>query len=134
MDYVSGESAGERLKRKGTLPEVEAVEICLGAAEGLASAHEAGIVQRDVKPDNILVDKKGNVVVADLGLAKAHGGQGDSSLSIGISVSHQVIGTPYFMSPEQTRSAKDVGPQADVWSLGVTLYQLTSGSLPWGGF
>lgn len=137
MDYIDGESAGDRLKRKvagGTprLTEQEAIEICLGAADGLSAAHEAGIVHRDVKPDNILVDKKGGVVVADLGLAKAFGGDDISSgLSMGLSMANAAMGTPYYMAPEQTRNAKDVGPSADVWSLGVTLYQLASGALPW---
>ncbi|MHC4250347.1 MAG: bifunctional serine/threonine-protein kinase/formylglycine-generating enzyme family protein [Planctomycetota bacterium] len=131
MDYVDGESARGRLKRKGGLSEQEAVEICLGAADGLAAAHEKGIVHRDVKPDNILIDKKGQVVIADLGLAKGFGAGPDSGLSMGLSITSNVMGTLYYMSPEQTRSAKDVGPQADVWSLGVTLYHLACGKLPW---
>ncbi len=132
MDYIDGESAGDRLKRKGRLDEQEAVEIALGAAEGLAAAHRTGIVHRDVKPDNILIDKQGDVVVADLGLAKAYGaGESDSAMSMGLSLTQQAMGTPYYMAPEQTMSAKDVGPAADVWSLGVTLYQLATDSLPW---
>ena len=132
MDYVDGESAADRLRRKRRLSEQEAVEICLGAAEGLAEAHAQGIVHRDVKPDNILIDRKGAVVVADLGLAKAYStGEESPALSMGISLTQQAMGTPYYMSPEQTRSAKDVGPAADVWSLGVTLYQLVSGEPPW---
>ena len=132
MDYIDGESAGDRLKRKGKLDEQEAVEIALGAAEGLAAAHRTGIVHRDVKPDNILIDKQGDVVVADLGLAKAYGaGESDSAMSMGLSLTQQAMGTPYYMAPEQTMSAKDVGPAADVWSLGVTLYQLATDSLPW---
>ncbi|HET6494179.1 MAG TPA: SUMF1/EgtB/PvdO family nonheme iron enzyme [Thermoleophilia bacterium] len=134
MDFVDGESAGDRLKRKGKLGEAEAVEICLGAAEGLAEAHREGIVHRDIKPDNILIDKRGRVVVADLGLAKAYSsgtGEGTSAMSMGLSMSQQAMGTPYYMSPEQTMSAKDAGPAADVWSLGVTLYQLATGKLPY---
>ena len=131
MDCVDGESTEERLIRKGPLSEWEAVAICLGAAEGLAAAHRRGIVHRDVKPENILVEHCGNVVVVDLGLAKAFGpDQDDSALAMNISVTRQAIGTPFYMSPEQTRSAKDVGPPSDVWSLGVTLYQLMTGDLP----
>jgi serine/threonine protein kinase len=131
MDYIDGESAGDRLKRKRTLTEIEAVEICLRAAEGLHEAHRKGIVHRDIKPDNILIDREGGVVVADLGLAKAFdAGDRDGSRSLGLSMSQQVMGTPFYMSPEQTRSAKDVGPPADVWSLGVTLYHLLTGTLP----
>ncbi|MHC5055863.1 MAG: serine/threonine-protein kinase [Planctomycetota bacterium] len=131
MDCVDGESTEDRLVRKGPLTEWEAVAISLGAAEGLAAAHRRGIVHRDVKPENILVEHGGNVVVVDLGLAKAFGAdREDSALAMNISVTRQAIGTPFYMSPEQTRSAKDIGPPTDVWSLGVTLYQLTTGDLP----
>ncbi|MHC4248159.1 MAG: protein kinase domain-containing protein [Planctomycetota bacterium] len=131
MDVVDGESAEYRLVRKGPLAEWEAVAISCGAAEGLAAAHRRGIVHRDVKPENILVEHGGNVVVVDLGLAKAFGpDREDSALAMDVSVSWQAIGTPFYMSPEQTRSARDIGPPTDVWSLGVTLYQLTTGDLP----
>jgi hypothetical protein len=132
MQFVDGESAGERVNRKGRLPELEAVQICLGAARGLAEAHRKGIVHRDVKPDNIMVDTDGHVRVADLGLAKAvsSGGEGERSM---LTATHAAMGTPHFMSPEQFTSARDVGPAADVWSLGVTLYQLLANDLPWAG-
>jgi hypothetical protein len=130
MQLVDGESAGDRLKRTGKISERQAVEIVLGAAEGLAEAHKKGIVHRDVKPDNILLDKEGRVRVADLGLAKAFSGdQTDESAML--TMTQQAIGTPYYMSPEQFTSARSVGPPADVWSLGVTLYQLLTGRLPW---
>ncbi len=131
MDYVDGESAAGRLKRRGRLSEEEAVEIALGAAEGLAAAHEQGIVHRDVKPDNILIDKAGDVVVADLGLAKAYAAEGQAGESPKVTETQTAVGTPHYMSPEQIVASKDVGPQSDVWSLGVTLYQLVTGQVPW---
>ncbi|MHC4505648.1 MAG: serine/threonine-protein kinase, partial [Planctomycetota bacterium] len=130
MQLVDGESAGDRLKRTGRIGERGAVEIILGAAEGLAEAHKKGIVHRDVKPDNILLDKEGRVRVADLGLAKAFSAEETNEPSM-ITMTQQAIGTPYYMSPEQFASARSVGPAADVWSLGVTLYQLLTGRLPW---
>ena len=130
MQLVDGESAGDRLKRTGRIGEREAVEIILGAAEGLAEAHKKGIVHRDVKPDNILLDKEGRVRVADLGLAKAFSGEETGEPSM-LTMTQQAMGTPYYMSPEQFTSARSVGPPADVWSLGVTLYQLLTGRLPW---
>jgi WD40 repeat protein len=137
MDYVDGESAGDRLRRKavvsgGGLSEAEAVAICLGAADGLAAAHRKGIVHRDVKPENLLIDVEGHVVVGDLGLAKAFvKGDGELALTMGLTMGAQAMGTPHYMSPEQTRSPRDVDPRTDVWSLGVTLYRLLTGSMPW---
>ena len=131
MDYVDGESAADRIKRKGRLPEVEAVEIALRAAEGLGAAHKRGIVHRDVKPDNVMIDKEGNVRVADLGLAKAYSGEAETGEPSMLTQTQAAMGTPYYMPPEQFVSARDVGPPADVWSLGVTLYQLLTGELPW---
>ncbi len=131
MQFVDGESAGDRLKRKGKLSEEEAVEIALGAAEGLAEAHRRGIVHRDVKPDNIMIDKEGRVRMADLGLAKAISGETDTGGPSMLTQTQTAMGTPHYMSPEQFVSARDVGPRADVWSLGVTLYQLLTGALPW---
>jgi len=131
MDYVDGESAAARLKRKGRLPEAEAVEICLGAAEGLAEAHRKGIVHRDVKPDNIMIDKEGRVRVTDLGLAKARSVDEEASGPSLVTGTQVAMGTPHYMSPEQFLSARTVGPAADVWSLGVTLFQLLAGQTPW---
>ena len=131
MQFVDGESAGDRLKRKGKLSEEEAVEIALGAAEGLAEAHRRSIVHRDVKPDNVMIDKEGRVRMADLGLAKAISGETDTGGPSMLTQTQTAMGTPHYMPPEQFVSARDVGPRADVWSLGVTLYQLLTGALPW---
>jgi serine/threonine protein kinase/formylglycine-generating enzyme required for sulfatase activity len=131
MDYVDGESAGDRIKRKGRLGEEEALGICLGAAEGLAEAHRKRVVHRDIKPDNIMISKEGRVKVTDLGLAKAHSDDDDPNVPSSFTQTQSGMGTPYYMPPEQFRSARDVGPQADVWSLGVTLYQLLADELPW---
>ena len=134
MDFVDGESAAERLKRTGKLTEPEAGEICLGAAAGLAEAHRDGIVHRDVKPDNIMIDRKGRVRVTDLGLAKAYsdeaGGTGGAGPDM-LTQTQAAIGTPCYMSPEQFASSRTVGPPADVWSLGVTLFHLLAGRPPW---
>jgi serine/threonine protein kinase len=132
MDFVEGESAADHLECRGRFTERQAVETCLGAAEGLAAAHNRGIVHRDVKPDNIMIGKDGTVRVADLGLAKAYGdGEGKVLASRRVSKSQQAMGTPLYMSPEQFTSARNVGTQADVWSLGVTLFHLLAGEPPW---
>jgi eukaryotic-like serine/threonine-protein kinase len=129
MDFIEGESASARLKRKGPLPEPEAVSIVLAAAAGLAEAHRKGFVHRDVKPDNILIDREGRVCLADLGLARAF----DSETALGPSVTGEqmILGSPAYMPPEQFQDARKVGPPGDVWTLGITLYHLLSGRLPW---
>jgi len=136
MDYVEGETAASPLKRpsgasggQGLEPEL-AVSICLGAARGLGAAHGKGIVHRDVKPDNILIGTDGSVVVADLGLAKAFADENTTD-GTDLTQTQTVMGTPCYMAPEQFDGARDVGPSADVWSLGATLYHLLAGKPPW---
>ena len=120
MQFIQGEDARKRVKRKGTLAIEEAVQIALGAARGLAAAHEAGMVHRDVKPENILISAEGEVKVADMGLAK-------SDESLGLTMTGATMGTPLYMPPEQFGKFKDVDPSADVYSLGATLYYLLTG-------
>lgn len=107
--------------------EVALAELLAPAARALATAHEVGLVHRDVKPSNILIRKDGGAVVADFGLAK---GDGDPSLSL----SGEPLGTPYYMSPEQAAMAEArVDRRTDVYSFGVVLYEGLSGSRPFGG-
>ena len=114
MEFVRGETARQRVQRKGALAESEATRIVLGAARGLAAAHARGVVHRDIKPDNIMVSAEGRVKVADLGIAKVAGNAETPSLT-GTGL---VMGTPQYMSPEQARDTSKVGPASDVWSLG----------------
>ncbi|MGE0707881.1 MAG: SUMF1/EgtB/PvdO family nonheme iron enzyme [Planctomycetota bacterium] len=98
--------------------------LVLEAARALAHAHEAGVVHRDVKPGNLLVDAAGRVRVTDFGLAAVEGGER-------LTQTGALVGTPYYMSPEQLRGQRDrVGPPSDVWSLGVVLYELLTNELP----
>jgi len=130
MEFVDGETADERLKRIGKLNEYQAFEIIKEAAEGLAEAHAKGIVHRDIKPDNIMISREGKVKVMDLGLAKAFDNRQNQMMEK--TVVGMIMGTPFFMSPEQTFSS-DIGPKSDVWSLGVTLFNLLSNQLPFQG-
>ena len=138
MEYVNGPPAGawlRELRDKGrTLAETEALEICIGAAAGLAAAHAAGIVHRDVKPDNILLPNGKNGLpnystakLTDLGLA--HWEQGDAALTR----PGMVFGTPGFLAPEQSVDAGKAGKPADVFGLGATLYYLLAGRAPFSG-
>ena len=130
MEFVDGETADERLKRIGKLTEYQTFEIIKEAADGVAEAHARGIVHRDIKSDNIMISQGGNVKVMDLGLAKAFDNRQNQKMEK--TVVGMILGTPFFMSPEQTYSS-DVGPKSDVWSLGVTLFNLLSNNLPFGG-
>ncbi|MGE3166368.1 MAG: SUMF1/EgtB/PvdO family nonheme iron enzyme [Planctomycetota bacterium] len=128
MEYVEGETAAERVARKGPLSQTEAARVLLGAAHGLAAAHRSGVVHRDVKPDNILISQKGAVKVADLGLAKAIEGNGD-----GVTMTQVMMGTPNYMPPEQWEDVKTVGAPGDVYALGATAYYLLTGQNPISG-
>lgn len=131
MELVCGETARDRVARKGPLAEAEAVEIILGATRGLDAAHRRGIVHRDIKPENILVDATGFVKLADLGIAKMLGQteqEGPSLTAPGI-----VMGTPSYMPPEQFLDAGSVSPAGDVYSMGATLYFLLTATPPFKG-
>ncbi len=139
MEYVEGETAGTCLKRarnegRAGLDEEVALEIVKAATRGLADAHAAGIVHRDVKPENILVPRHGGRLdhartkLLDLGLARPAG----SASSLG-TIANMALGTPGYMAPEQVRDARSVGRPADVFSMGATLYALLAGRPPFDG-
>lgn len=126
MEYVAGESLGERLDRVGQMPEDVALYIILQVAHGLHRAHAQGLIHRDVKPDNILLTTDNQAKLADLGLAKDLDGSAD------LTRTGRGLGTPNFMAPEQFRNAKSASVRCDVYSLGATLYQMVTGQLPFG--
>jgi serine/threonine protein kinase len=124
MEYVHGESLGQRLERAGRLSEEEAVRIIVEAAQGLERAHQQGLIHRDVKPDNIMLTCKGQVKLADLGLVK------DMDGDLNLTRTGRGLGTPHFMAPEQFRNAKHADIRCDVYSLGATLYMMVTGQMP----
>ena len=127
MPYVEGESLSARLKREGELPAPEALRLAREVAEALAYAHKRGIVHRDIKPANILLSE-GHALVADFGIARAVGAEGEAITKTGLAV-----GTPQYMSPEQATGAKDVDGRTDVYALGAVLYEMLSGEPPFTG-
>jgi eukaryotic-like serine/threonine-protein kinase len=124
MEFVEGESLGARLEREQRLPEAEAKRIIAQVANGLQRAHKKGMVHRDVKPDNILLNSDGQAKLADLGLVKGL----DSDLNL--TRTGRGLGTPHFMAPEQFKKAKDADARCDIYSLAATLYMMVTGELP----
>jgi serine/threonine protein kinase len=124
MEFVDGMSLGERIEQQGRLQEAEAVRLITQIAEALQYAHGEGIIHRDIKPDNILLDKHGQAMLTDLGLVK----QVDDDMNL--TRPGQGLGTPNFMAPEQFSSAKTIDRRCDVYGLGATLYQAITGQLP----
>jgi serine/threonine protein kinase len=124
MEYVEGESLGQRLAREGRMPESEAIRIVAQVAQGLHRAHRQGLIHRDVKPDNILLTPDGQVKLADLGLVK------EVETDLNLTRTGRGLGTPHFMAPEQFRNAKNADARYDIYSLGATLYMMVTGELP----
>jgi hypothetical protein len=126
MEYVDGESLGQRLDRVGRISEHEAIRIIAQIAQGLHKAHKQNMVHRDVKPDNILINSEGVAKLADLGLVKAK----DIESDLNLTRTGRGLGTPHFMAPEQFRDAKSADARCDIYSLGATMYMAVTGELP----
>ncbi|QDT63714.1 serine/threonine protein kinase [Calycomorphotria hydatis] len=124
IEYVDGQSMQDWMDEKRKLSIGDAVLVTMVTAEALKHAHELNMIHRDIKPDNILVTKKGIIKVADFGLAKAM----DEDVSM--TASGTGLGTPLYMPPEQARNAKHVDQRTDIYALGCTLYYMLTGELP----
>ena len=122
MEFVDGETFHAMLKARGPIPAAEAVPLFRQALAGIGHAHRLGIVHRDIKPTNIMLNRDGIVKVMDFGLAKVAGGHGMTRSGVR-------LGTAYYMSPEQVL-VKPVDARSDIYSLGVTLYEMLTGQVP----
>ena len=127
MRYMSGGSLAEKLK-KGPIPLRECLEMYLRLAPALDTAHSRGVTHRDVKPDNLLFDKYDNVFLSDFGLARLRETIGFANISDG-----SIMGTPAYMSPEQIQGDREIDGRSDIYSMGVVLYHMLCGSVPFNG-
>ncbi|MBN2309697.1 MAG: serine/threonine-protein kinase [Candidatus Hydrogenedentes bacterium] len=123
MEYVKGYTLARWLDQAGRLPWLQALRVVSQIAAALSCAHGRGVIHRDIKPGNVLIDEEGRVRVADFGLAKLQ--SADSQLT----TDGLLLGTPHYMSPEQC-GVGEIGPASDMFSLGVVLYEMLSGSRP----
>jgi eukaryotic-like serine/threonine-protein kinase len=125
MEYVPGEDLKNMIRMTGTLGV--GTVLCIGKqiCDGLAEAHSSGVVHRDLKPQNIMIDKGGNAKIMDFGIARSLKGQRLTRAGV-------IIGTPEYMSPEQVEG-KEADQRADIYSLGVILYEMVTGRVPFEG-
>ena len=123
MEYLPGGTLKDRILQRGALPPETAVAVALQIAEALQAAHRSGVVHRDIKPHNVLVTASGDVKVGDFGIARA-------ASSSTMTKTGSILGTAHYISPEQAMG-EPVGPQSDLYSLGVVLYEMLTGVLPY---
>jgi tetratricopeptide (TPR) repeat protein len=123
MEYIPGDSLKERIEKRGKIPTEQAVPMAKQVLGALQEAHEQGVVHRDLKPQNIMIDQEGTLHIMDFGIAR-------SAQDTGMTATGTVMGTPDYMSPEQVKGEK-VDAQADLFSFGVMLYEMLTGALPY---
>jgi serine/threonine protein kinase/tetratricopeptide (TPR) repeat protein len=125
MEFVPGEDLKKFIRKSGQLGAGRAVSIGKQICEGLAEAHHLGVVHRDLKPQNIMVDEDGNARIMDFGIARSVSGKSITGAGV-------MIGTPEYMSPEQVEG-RDIDQRSDIYSLGVILYEMVTGRVPFEG-
>nr|NIN92522.1 tetratricopeptide repeat protein [bacterium] len=125
MEYVPGEDLKGSIRRMGPLTAGKTLFIAKQVCEGLAEAHRLGVIHRDLKPQNIMIDKDGNARIMDFGIARSVTGKGITGAGV-------MVGTPEYMSPEQVE-VKEVDQRSDIYSLGVILYEMVTGRVPFEG-
>jgi serine/threonine protein kinase len=126
MEYVEGQSLGERIEKMGRLSEPAAVAIVTQVGQALHFVHQHGMIHRDVKPDNVLLTRDDKAKLTDFGLVK------ELTTACNLTDPATALGTPHFMAPEQYTQAKEVDSRCDVFGLGATLYVAVTGQLPFG--
>jgi len=130
MEYIEGRSLSRLIREYGPLSPLDVATIGLGVVAGLRAGHQKGIIHRDVKPSNILITPQGVVKLVDLGLAQAGGAWSGPADVFQRPSLPAIVGTPGYMSPEQSQRPTEVDFRSDIYSLGVTLYQAVAGQAP----
>jgi serine/threonine protein kinase/Tfp pilus assembly protein PilF len=125
MEYISGEDLKSLIHRIGALPVGKTVSIAKQVCEGLSEAHRLGVVHRDLKPQNVMIDREGNARIMDFGIARSLAARGITGAGV-------MIGTPEYMSPEQV-DGKEADQRSDIYSLGIILFEMLTGRLPFEG-
>ncbi len=128
MEFVDGDTLRDLLDREGPFDEEHVLDVARQVARALQHAGDIGLIHRDIKPDNILIDRDGVVKLCDLGLARKTQDEARSLTRTGTS-----LGTPYYMSPEQVTGKEDLDVRTDIYSLGATLYRILTGEVPFNG-
>ncbi|WP_394825127.1 protein kinase domain-containing protein [Pendulispora albinea] len=137
LELLEGADLAELLRRHPRMPVVHAVDFVLEALEAVAEAHHQGIVHRDLKPGNLFLARRSHgtetVKVLDFGISKVSNSLIEPSADHALTSTRSTLGSPLYMSPEQLRSAKNVDRRSDIWSVGVILYEMLAGVLPYHG-
>jgi eukaryotic-like serine/threonine-protein kinase len=137
MELLEGETLATRLDREKTLPLAEVARIMVHVTSAVGTAHNLGIVHRDLKPENIFLARAGEgqcvVKILDFGIAKLTAADGAAAMTSELTTDGNMLGTPYYMSPEQADGEKDIDHRSDIWSLGLIFYVCLSGVLPTAG-
>ncbi|CAN5650999.1 hypothetical protein BH09MYX1_BH09MYX1_30620 [soil metagenome] len=136
MEFLRGGDLSQMVEQRGALPVPEAIDYVLQSLEAIAQAHAQGITHRDLKPANLFLHQRTDgsqiVKVLDFGIAKASNPFGEAG-NHSLTSTKAMLGSPLYMSPEQLRSAKNVDARSDIWALGVILYELMTGAVPFNG-
>ncbi|RME81633.1 MAG: serine/threonine protein kinase, partial [Planctomycetota bacterium] len=127
MEYIEGKGLKDIIHENKRIPFQQIVDYAIQMAEALDYAHEQGVIHRDIKPANIMVTKRGHIKIMDFGLAKT------KSHFASLTQSGDILGTPYYMSPEQAQGKTDIDERSDIYSLGVVLYEMITGIKPFKG-
>jgi eukaryotic-like serine/threonine-protein kinase len=134
MDLLEGETLGAMLDRQPVLTPAEVARLLLPVVSAVGTAHASGVVHRDLKPDNIFLARQGDgstvVKVLDFGIAKVFASETEAAATGGLTGTGTMLGTPYYMAPEQIFGERDIDHRADTWALGVILYECLSGRRP----